>query len=42
MFQTLNSTYLMMVRDSVIFLCGIPGIRRMGTSLWWVPMTGSI
>ncbi|CAI9609765.1 unnamed protein product [Staurois parvus] len=29
-----------MVRDGVIFLCGIPGIQRMGTSLWWVPMTG--
>ncbi|CAI9560185.1 unnamed protein product [Staurois parvus] len=24
----------MMVRDGVIFLCGIPGIQRTGTSLW--------
>ncbi|CAI9565741.1 unnamed protein product, partial [Staurois parvus] len=32
---TLNSTYLMMVRDGVTFLCGIPGIQRTGTSLWW-------
>ncbi|CAI9576418.1 unnamed protein product [Staurois parvus] len=27
----------MMVRDGVTFLCGIPGIQRTGTSLWWVP-----
>ncbi|CAI9535754.1 unnamed protein product, partial [Staurois parvus] len=27
--------YLMMVRDGVTFLCGIPGIQRTGTSLWW-------
>ncbi|CAI9623977.1 unnamed protein product [Staurois parvus] len=26
-----------MVRDGVTFLCGIPGIQRTGTSLWWVP-----
>ncbi|CAI9537499.1 unnamed protein product [Staurois parvus] len=37
-----GSIYLMMVRDGVTFLCGIPGIQRTGTSLWWVPMTGSI
>ncbi|CAI9598751.1 unnamed protein product, partial [Staurois parvus] len=35
------STYLMM-RDHVIFLCGIPGIQRLGTSVWWVPIIGSI
>ncbi|CAI9551564.1 unnamed protein product, partial [Staurois parvus] len=29
--------YLMMVRDGVTFLCGIPGIQRQrGQSLWWV------
>ncbi|CAI9554175.1 unnamed protein product, partial [Staurois parvus] len=22
------------------FLCGIPGIQRTGTSLWWVPVAG--
>ncbi|CAI9537848.1 unnamed protein product [Staurois parvus] len=33
---------MVMVRDGVTFLCGIPGIQRTGTSLWWVPMTGSI
>ncbi|CAI9593390.1 unnamed protein product, partial [Staurois parvus] len=38
----LRPTYLMMVRDGVIFLCGIPRIQRTGTSLWWVPITGSI
>ncbi|CAI9543465.1 unnamed protein product [Staurois parvus] len=27
-------------RDGVIFLCGIPGIQRTGTSLWWVPVAG--
>ncbi|CAI9574144.1 unnamed protein product [Staurois parvus] len=32
----------MMVGDRVTFLCGIPGIQRTGTSLWWVPITGSI
>ncbi|CAI9560186.1 unnamed protein product, partial [Staurois parvus] len=32
----------MMVGDGVIFLCGIPRIQRMGTSFWWVPITGSI
>ncbi|CAI9609762.1 unnamed protein product [Staurois parvus] len=32
----------MMVGDGVIFLCGILGIWRTGTSLCWVPMTGSI
>ncbi|CAI9593463.1 unnamed protein product [Staurois parvus] len=37
MFQTLNSTDLMMVRDGVTFLCGILRIQRTGTSLWWVP-----
>ncbi|CAI9538504.1 unnamed protein product, partial [Staurois parvus] len=31
-----------MVRDGTTFLCGIPRIQRTGTSLWWVPMTGSI
>ncbi|CAI9569870.1 unnamed protein product [Staurois parvus] len=34
--------YLMMVGDGVTFLCGIPGIQRTGTSLWWVPITGPI
>ncbi|CAI9577134.1 unnamed protein product [Staurois parvus] len=29
-----------MVRGGVTFLYGIPGIQR--TSLWWVPITGSI
>ncbi|CAI9593391.1 unnamed protein product [Staurois parvus] len=38
----LSSIYLMMVRDLMIFLCGIPGIQRTGTSLWWVPITGSV
>ncbi|CAI9546005.1 unnamed protein product, partial [Staurois parvus] len=37
----LRPTYLI-VRDGVTFLCGIPGIQRMGKFLWWVPMTGSI
>ncbi|CAI9577996.1 unnamed protein product, partial [Staurois parvus] len=32
----------MMVEDAVTFLCGILGKQRKGTSLWWVPMTGSI
>ncbi|CAI9623321.1 unnamed protein product [Staurois parvus] len=32
----------MMARDGVTFLCGIPGIQRTGTSLCWVPITGSI
>ncbi|CAI9597118.1 unnamed protein product [Staurois parvus] len=32
----------MMGRDGATFLCGILGIQRTGTSLWWVPMTGSI
>ncbi|CAI9613884.1 unnamed protein product, partial [Staurois parvus] len=38
----LSPTYLILVRDSVTFLYGIPGIQRTGTSLWWVPITGSI
>ncbi|CAI9579821.1 unnamed protein product, partial [Staurois parvus] len=32
----------MMVGNGVTFLCGIPRIQRTGTSLWWVPITGSI
>ncbi|CAI9547929.1 unnamed protein product [Staurois parvus] len=33
----LHHTNLVIVRDGVTFLCGIPGIQRTGTSLWWVP-----
>ncbi|CAI9577992.1 unnamed protein product, partial [Staurois parvus] len=36
------SSCLMVVRDGGTFLCGVPGIQRTGTSLWWVPITGSI
>ncbi|CAI9560189.1 unnamed protein product [Staurois parvus] len=32
----------MMVGDDVTFRCGILGILRIGTSLWGVPITGSI
>ncbi|CAI9541745.1 unnamed protein product, partial [Staurois parvus] len=34
----LHPTNLVTVRDGVTFLCGIPGIQRTGTSLWWVPV----
>ncbi|CAI9558759.1 unnamed protein product [Staurois parvus] len=33
--------YLILLRDLLMFLYGVPGIQRTGISLWWVPITGS-